>query len=441
MRSLRSLAGLCLLCFVPAGHAGLLVDLYRQALFSEPGFAAAQAQRDAALDALPLIRSEILPSLYVSGQASRLRDDSEQSRFVGFEDRLLYASTWQLGVSLRQPLLDWSVFARLRQIDEKSAVAELALIDARQRLMLDLVARYLDWLAAGDVLLTLNQQEAALEQLLRQLQTRVETGYATSADLQEVLARRDQAVADKLRAAAAVRAAREAVRQLAPRVPTLPQALRGEIETHLPEPADPEVWVARALRHNPALRRAELEAELAAQTVKAERGRYWPTLELRAEHSVIDTDELQLGREAETSLVMLRLDVPLYTGGANTARARSAASLHERSLHLRDAERREVDRQTRDAYDGIVTGIERLRAARQSVQSQQAALQAVQGGVDTGLKTVAEMLDARQRVYAAQGDLAAARYAYLMSVLNLKAVVGDLVDADLLTVDTQLAAD
>ena len=438
MRSVTALLGLCLLGLAPPAAAGVLVELYRQALASEPQFAAARAQYDASLEVLPLARSEILPKLRINGYAARLRDDSERSQFIGFQDRLLYANTWQLGIQLDQPLLDWSVFARLRQLDTRAARAELVLLDARQDLMLGLVQRYLDWLAAVDELGYLSQQEAAIARQREQVETRVETGYATSADLALVTARRDLAATEKLQAAAALREAREAVRELVGNVPAIPVPLRGEIDTALPVPADPEVWVSRALAHNPALRRAELDVELAREAVREEHGRYFPQLGLQLEHRLSDTEEIQLGREAETSQILLQLNVPLFSGGATGARVRAADDRHQRAQHLREALQRSTIRQARNAYDGIVTGIRWLQAAQQAVTSQQAALDAIEGGAESGLRTVAEVLDARQQLYRANRDAAAARYAYLSSRLRLKEIVGSLVDADLLHIDQQL---
>lgn len=429
-----------LLLTSPLASAGMLVDLYRQALDEEPRFAAAQAQREAALQSGPLLRSEILPTLRINGYAARLRDDSEQSRFIGFQDRLLYASTWQLGIELHQPLLDWAVFARLRRIDAQAARAELVLLDARQQLMLDLVERYLNWLAAVDELGYLHQQQAAIAQQQAQLQTQVETGYATAADYQLVTARKDLAAAQTLQAAAALREAREAIRELVLAVPAIPNPLAARIDTPVPEPADPDIWVQRALNNNPELRRAALDVELSQAAISEERGRYYPQLGLELAHRYIDTDEVQLGREAENSQIVLQLNVPLYAGGATSARVAAADAGYRRNALQRDALQRSTARQTRNAYDGIVTGVQQLAAAEQAVRSQTVALEAVEGGRASGLRTVAEVLDARQQLFRANRDEAAARYAYLRSVLRLKAIVGSLVDADLLLLDRQLVA-
>jgi len=49
------------------------------------------------------------------------------------------------------------------------------------------------------------------------------------------------------------------------------------------------------------------------------------------------------------------------------------------------------------------------------------------------------VLNAEQQLYSAQRDLAAARYAALLSGLNLKAAAGVLSEADMVTVNGLLA--
>lgn len=56
------------------------------------------------------------------------------------------------------------------------------------------------------------------------------------------------------------------------------------------------------------------------------------------------------------------------------------------------------------------------------------------------MRTNIDVLNAQQQLTSAQRDLAAARYNFLLSVLNLKAAAGTLAAADLEEIDRLLVA-
>lgn len=433
--------GLCLLAVGMPVQAALLRDVYQQALLDEPGYQAALAEREAILQKIPALRAEMLPRLDVDAHLGRLHDQTHDSALALYSDRHSDATSWQWSVRLQQPLLDGVALARLQQQDEEATRAELGLLHARQQLMLRVVRRYLAWLGAQDNLQLAQRRKQAVAEQLKQVQVREQTGYATQADVLELTASLDHARADELDAAAQLRGAREAMLELASQVPAWPQALSQFWQASPPQPARPQVWVDRAVRDNLAVRLARLEVTQAQHRLQERKAAHWPRLSLELEHRRFDTQDLPLGREAEQSTALLRLQLPLYAGGADQARQRASAHQLDRRQALLEAQRRSVTRQARDAYDGVVTGIERLRAAQQTLASRQAALEAIQGGWASGIRTAADVVQARNEMFGAQRDVAAARYAYLLKTLSLKEVVGSAQDDDLLQLDRQLLAE
>ncbi|MGJ8670228.1 MAG: TolC family outer membrane protein [Oceanococcus sp.] len=420
-------------------QAALLADLYAEALRSEPLWLAAVAEHEAAQQDAPLLRASMLPKLSLDGHYARMMDDTESSQFPGYEPQKIYANVWEYGVRLQQPLLDWSAFARLRQIDSSLALAELGLVEARADLLQRVVMRYFAWMGALDDLVLAREQRGAIDEQLRETRAREETGYATAAELEQLIAASDIASADELLAAARLRAAREGLLELTGTAPRFPEMLKAGLNTVAPEPGAPQHWVDRALQDNLALRQAHFQLDLAQEELSVDKSQRYPSLGLELEYNWLDNKELQLGREAETGTALLRLKVPLFSGGATTARIK-ASSKRLQAQHSRfDAQQRTVIRETRNAYDGVVTGIQRLRAARQSVSSSQSALEAVKGGWESGIHTGAELVVARKNLTQTKRDAAAARYAYLLSTVALQQVVGGLSDQDLIDLDARLA--
>ena len=96
-----------------------------------------------------------------------------------------------------------------------------------------------------------------------------------------------------------------------------------------------------------------------------------------------------------------------------------------------EAERRQVVRETRAAYLGVLSGIKKVEALKQSIVSQQSALEVKTAGLKAGVNTLLEVLDAQRDLYFAQSDYSKARYDYLLSTIKLKQATGSLSLADL----------
>ena len=100
--------------------------------------------------------------------------------------------------------------------------------------------------------------------------------------------------------------------------------------------------------------------------------------------------------------------------------------------------KRAVERQTRDAYDGVLAGISRVKALRQAVKSNQTALDASEAGFRVGNRTSVDVLNAQRELFRARTDFARARYDYLLNRLRLKQAAGQLTADDLLAIDALL---
>ncbi|MDO9008686.1 MAG: TolC family protein, partial [Deltaproteobacteria bacterium] len=84
------------------------------------------------------------------------------------------------------------------------------------------------------------------------------------------------------------------------------------------------------------------------------------------------------------------------------------------------------------------SGVARVRALEQALVSTQAQLDSTKLGLEVGVRTSLDVLNAEQQVLSARRDLAGARYAYLLSALSLRAADGSLSAADLAAIDLYL---
>lgn len=430
------MAGLMLI--TPATYAGLLLAIYDQATQQAPALLAATQEREAALAQAGIARAGLLPQVGLAGGYARVRVDTTDTQSPFIEEQRLLGNVTEAGVRLRQPVLDLAAWERWAQFAQSRARAELDFLVANQQMILEVAQRYLLWLEAVTALDYAVAHLQAMDQQRDQFTSRLELGLATAADLALVEAERDAAAADEIAAAAALRSAREGIRELLGRVPDVPTRFASPIPVENPQPASPEPWVEQALQANPLVAAAVIQRDLARSELREHKRSLWPTLSLEAEHAYNDTSDFQLGFEAQNSRVELRVGVPVFDGGASLARIRVADHL----LGQRDAEllaaQREAERATRDAYDGVVTGVVQLAASRRALKSAQAAVDAQDGRYRSGLATLADQLTVRGQERKALADLAKARHRYLLSRLRLAAAVGSLGRADLAAVDALL---
>jgi outer membrane protein len=131
----------------------------------------------------------------------------------------------------------------------------------------------------------------------------------------------------------------------------------------------------------------------------------------------------------------LQVTVPIFSGGATHSRVREQVYLHRASRERLEGSLRTAERETRDAYLGVIAEKARVAALKQSVKSNQTALEATEAGFEVGTRTTVDVLDARRRLFEAQRDYARSRYDYLINLVRLKSAAGVLAPQDLATIN------
>ena len=149
-----------------------------------------------------------------------------------------------------------------------------------------------------------------------------------------------------------------------------------------------------------------------------------------------------LGGNQSLDTIGIAFSWPLFQGGAVASAVRQSRALYRQAGAELDALLRDTERQTRAAYRGIVTGVQRTDArvylAAQDVESGRAAVEASRRNVEFGTGTEFDLLNAQNNYYAAIRAYSQARYDYLTNVLTLKQQAGRLSERDLLAIDDLL---
>jgi outer membrane protein len=429
-----------------------LLEVYQQALQSDPRIHEAEARRLAALEAEPQARGVYLPQLNAGADWTK---NNRTGTTIGqqidgsfgpvpFESRQ-ETTSWNIG--LRQTLFRWDQIVNLRRADKTVAKAEADREAAQQDLIVRVGQAYFDVLGAEDRLTSTHANRQAIARQLEQAKQRFEVGLIAITDVQESQAAYDQAVADEIAAKRSLATAREFLREITGEYVSNLSAPGDEFPMRTPNPASEIDWVDLALGQNLALVSSRLDEQLARDEISFRRNGHYPTLDIVANYQDSDTEEdrrtfsnpfVDSPSDFENDFVRLEFSVPIFSGGTTSSRVREAVYLHRAAREQLQRVTRETERQTRDAYLGVLSEMSRVEALEQAVESSRTALEATQAGFDVGTRTIVDVLNSQFSLYRAITLFYQARYDYLMNVLRLKQAAGTLQIRDLEEIDQWL---
>ena len=382
---------------------------------------------------MPQAKAGLLPVL--AFEAERI----ETHQNIVSSDNIYYGSgstdfpTDNLTLSLTQPIFRYGSWIGYEQSKLTVQQAKTELLAAQQQLIIDVAEAYFTVLTAKDNIEYARVEKAAVGQQLELTKTRAKTGIARRTDLYDAEARFALSESREIETHNALDDSYQALQEHTNQVITEFSAAREDVTLVAPDPTDPEQWVKAALTQNLALAARKLSLDVAKQEIKRQKAGHMPTLDLVATRNKRNTEGSLLGggSNIDTTDFLLRFNLPLYQGGNVQSKMRQAVNMREKSTREMEAERRQVVRQTRAAYLGVLSGMKKVEALKQSIVSQKNALEVKTAGLRAGVNTLLEVLDAQRDLYFAQSDHSKARYDYLLSTLKLKQSTGSLSLADL----------
>lgn len=451
---------LCVSVAPGMASATSLLEVYQQALQSDPLIHEAEARRLATSEAVPLARASLLPQIRASGSASRGTNTGVRSfqqqlpsgdiEFITVETISDSASIgWN--AELRQTIFRWDQFVGLKQAGKRVAKAEVDFEAAQQDLIVRVVNRYFAVLGAEDRLTSIHADRLAIARQLEQARQRFDVGLIAITAVQESQAAYDQAVAAEIQTKRELATAREFLREITGEYTKTLAAPGDEFPLLSPNPADEGSWIDLALDQNLSLVSSRFDEEIARSEISFRRTGHYPTLELVASINSSNTDisNVKFGgilsrnpnfpTDSTQESISLQFTLPLFLGGTTSSRIREAVYLHRATREQLHRIARETERQTRDAYLGVLSEISRVNALAQAVASSRTALEATQAGFEVGTRTIVDVLNSQRSLYIAVTNYYESRYTYISNLLALKLAAGTLQVQDLEQIDRFLS--
>ena len=439
-RSMRPVSvAWALAALAPLAQAQSLVELYASARVFDAVYQSARLQHDANLARADQTAAGVLPTAGLSAGASRVNVESTASP-AGGGTRF---NTRNATLSASQPLYrpgNWATYEQgFRQVDLARSQFEAA----AQDLIVRTSQVYFDVLAAQDTLAFVRAQKEAVNEQLAFAKRNFEVGTSTITDTREAQARFDLVTAQEIAAENDLRVRKIALDQLVGISESQPRPLALPVRLPAVMPAEASHWVQQSELHNPAIRQARSNAEIADLEIKKAEAGHQPTLDATLSYNVTQNPSAAalagVSSRASTGNVGLLLNVPLFAGFSTQNRIRETLALRDKALSDLEGTRRNVSQNVRTAYLGVQSGQSQVRALEAAELSSQSALDANRLGYQVGVRINIDVLNAQSQLFQTKRDLAQARYNVLLGGLRLRQASGTLTAEDLQQVNGLLA--
>ena len=420
-----------------------LLDIYNEALKNDPTFRAAEYSYLADKEIVVHGRAALLPSITLSGSTNwneYYQNDKLQQNYNSFSK----------SARVSQPLFrldSWFNFKRSKSLTNASE-AEFAY--EQQNLLVRTAELYFGVLRAIDNLNASISEEKAIKKQLDQAQQRYEVGLSAITGVQEAQLAYDLSKAARINNEGNLFSAREALNALIGREIFSLDELGENLQISSPFPNSKEDWVELALKNNYQLKASYLRKDAAKSNARSAASNHLPKIDIVGSGSESETNQFNYegfsinGQGIPVPAVTgrrnyaIQLSVPIFQGGAVSSRRKQAYSQYNQADENTLFTERRIIQEVRSQFSNVNTLVANVTAQQQAVISATSALEATQVGYKVGTRNIVDLLQAEKNLYAAEKNLANAKYDYILANLRLALAAGTIDPSDIVEVNNLL---
>ena len=448
---------------LPADGTVPLRGAIQQALANSPAIAdaaysvdmAQQQVREAWASALPEIAGTMSYSRNLMVQEIFLPADF----FPGGEPgdvrpiRVGSDNTWQLGLTLTQPLFQYEVFVGVGAASRYKAVEDERLRGTTQQVVTAVRQAYFDALLADAELRLLEQSIGRVRRTLEETRAQNQAGLASEYDVLRLEVEYANVAANLTRAQNAVEARmRSLLVELGEPADReirlegrLDEVVPDSVAANTPENADLillagvpgvldqtlEDLLAVAESERSDLRQLRGTILLEQSRKKVEQAQYFPKLSLFGNFNLQAQENgspnffgENANQRTRASAAGLRLEVPIFQGFRRSARvAQADASVRQNEVRLARTEQ-DAENQVRTLFDGVGEALDRARTQHRAVQQALRGFEIASLEYREGIGSQLQVTDAEVALRQSQFNYARAVYDYLSARAQLEFALG-----------------
>lgn len=378
----------------PQGATELLRDAIVASLKQNPEIQIALAQQDDARFGVDEARAGYLPHVDVQAGYGReivkTGSSPESKAWRGEASITLNQNLWDFGVTIND----------IKRARATCSSAQWATRERIEAISYDITNAYLGVLTQQQLLALTEDEITATKKILRIVTVQKDLGLTTPADVGRAQTRLENVQSQLLDRKSALQQARNAYKRLTDHLPArvvdLPPG-----GTTLPESAD--AAVAMMADHSPKLAQAVQDRRSLEKQYDSQTGTFFPRIGLMVQGNY-KTDVMGLTGRADDARAMVTLSYKLFNGGADRAvRRRIGARLREADYEL-DRRRREVEQDIRIDYKSLSAARQKIATIDAEIELAQRVAELYRQQFREGRRTVFELLDSEQQLFAARAN-------------------------------------
>ena len=382
--------------------AGTLEQAVGRAVISNPEIRARFQDFQSALEGQNVTRGALLPEVNVQGWAGRewRGDDGE------YESADWNRSGYSL--QLRQLLFDgFSTLNNVKQLGYEKVSGYYELLSTVDNLAQEAVFAYLDVQRYREMERLAKDNFKLHEQTLLRLRERQESGVGRRVDLEQANGRLALAQSNLMTETNNLNDVSQRYRRIVGEMP--PAVLADAPDPAAQLPANPTDFLP-SLRNNPVILSKQALVQAAQAGVASAKGRFAPTLDLRA---ATGKDRDQPGtpyRDAQSSNVQLMLSYNLFRGGSDSARVRQTAAEAYAARDVRDYTCRNLQQDLSVAWNNIIKLREQIPFLREHEAATSKVRVAYMQQFQIGERSLLDLLDTENELFDSRRALVNALY-------------------------------
>lgn len=419
------------IAILPSLFAMDLREAYTRAKEQDPLFGSAFYEHEASRTLSRQGRSFLLPQIQASAAWIKYYFDNAPAYYLDYDSK-------SMGINLRQPIFNLPKFYEYRQYNIRAGMGDVKFASAEQNLILRVAEAYFNGLAAGNLIGLIDTEKKAVIEQLDRSKKMFQAGVATRADIDDAEARHDSVLSQEIEAKNNRDIKMQAIKRIVGIEPDGLNLLKEDMPLRVPEPASLDGWIEMAKKNNSVLKSYAYQIDLQEAELKKNKGQHWPTLDLVAGYQSTNTNNYVKTDEISYGSVGVQLTLPIFSGGYASAKVAESQAILKQSRKDYENALSDATQKLGEAFLGIRGSIARIDALLTAVRSASASLHSNKMGLNAGIRTTVDVLNAQRELRDVSAKLLQARYDYLMNTLKLKFYAGTLAADDVVMINQWL---
>jgi outer membrane protein len=419
-----------------------LLSIYKEALEKDPEFNSKKADLAISKEFLNQSRSGLLPQVRVTG-------GTNWNEY--YQDRELQNdyNTFSYGLNVSQPLFRLDKWFTNEQAKENVEAAEAQFAYQQQNLIIRVTGAYFKVLSAKANLEAKIATEKALQNQYDAVSERFNTGSVSRIDLADAKAALNRAESDRVQAEGNVDISFEELNSIVGRQVKLITPLDTTLDFKAPR-TDINNEVSKSLSGNYLIIEAKNRLEAADANTKSKTSNYLPKIDLSANanrrtskqytfdgvDSSVDLP-FTIPTETENRIYSIQFSMPLFTSGLNNSQRRQALLQEVKSEEQLILIERSIVQQVRSLHTALRTSELNISSLKSAVESSKDALEATRVGYELNSRNLIDLLQAERNYSESINNLSQASYAFIVTSLQYKQAIGNLVPGDVVELNKQ----